>query len=398
MHCTKKIKDDLVWVGGNDRRLELFEGVYEVPEGISYNAYLLKDEKNVLFDTVDKAVSEVFFENLRHELKDGGLDYIIVQHMEPDHSATLAGAAEMYPSAKIVCSVRCAEFIKQFFDFELDSRLITVGEGDTLETGKHLLRFITAPMVHWPEVIVTYDEREKILFSADAFGIFGAQQGGIFADTVDFESECMDEARRYFANIVGKYGPQTAALLKKTAALEIRLICPLHGYVFRRDFDSLISKYMSWASYIPEQKGVLICYASVYGNTQNAAEAVAAQLAEMGVQTRIMDVSKSPASQIIAMSFKYSHLVFASVTYNSGAFVTMEAVLHDMAAHNLQNRTIAFIQNGTWAPGAEKSMKKILEGLKNCSFIEPSLTVKSALHDTDFAKVRDFAGAIYKTL
>lgn len=398
MHCTKKINDDIVWVGGNDRRLELFEGVYEVPEGISYNAYLMKDEKNVLFDTVDKAVSEVFFENLRHELNGGCLDYIIVQHMEPDHSATLAGAAGMYPDAKIVCSEKCAGFIKQFFDFETDSRLITVDEGDTLETGKHFLRFFTAPMVHWPEVIVTYDEKDKILFSADAFGTFGAQQGGIFADTADFDRECMDEARRYFTNIVGKYGPQTAALLKKAAGLEIKLICPLHGYVFRKDFDSLLSKYMSWATYTPEERGVLICYASVYGNTQNAAEAVAAYLAEMGAETRIMDVSKASASQIIAMSFKYSHLVFASVTYNSGAFVTMEAVLRDIAAHNLQNRTIAFIQNGTWAPGAEKSMKKILEGLKGCTFVEPSLTIKSALHEGDRARVRDFAEAIYKTI
>ncbi len=396
MYCVKKIKDDIYWVGGNDRRLELFEGVYRIPSGVSYNSYFIDDEKTALIDTVDKSVAEVFFANLKHVLHGRNLDYIVVQHMEPDHSATLERAAMMYPDAKIVCTAKCAQMIRQFFSLEIDSRLQTASEGDVLDTGRHRLTFLLAPMVHWPEVMVTYDAADKILFSADAFGSFGAQNGDIFLDEPD--SCYINESRRYYTNIVGKYGPQVTALLKKAAAADIEMICPLHGYALRNNLDVMIDKYTKWSSYTPEESGVLICYASVYGNTQNAAEVIAGKLSEKGIKTCVMDVSKSSESEIVAMCFKYSHIIFASTTYNNGVFISMENVLNDIAAHNLQNRTIAFVQNGSWAPSAAKAMAKLLEGLKNCKFIGETVTIKSALKDSDMCCIDNLAEAVAEDL
>lgn len=379
MYCTKKITEDLVWIGGNDRRLALFEGVYGVPKGVSYNSYLLKDEKTVLFDTVDAAVAGVFFENLAHELQGRTLDYIIVHHMEPDHSATLEALAERYPNVKIVCSGKTVQMIRQFFSFDIDSRAVIVKEGDILETGRHKLTFVMAPMVHWPEVMVSYDLTDHILFSADAFGCFGALNGAIFADEINFERDYMDEARRYYTNIVGKYGTQVQALLKKAAALEISMICPLHGFVWRRNLGDFISKYLLWSSYTPEKKGVMIAYASIYGNTANAADILAARLRDAGVETEVFDVSVTPASEIIAAAFKWSHLVFASATYNAGVFVSMEALLADLAAHNISNRTVALIENGSWAPTSGKLMRAQLEKCKNITFVEDMISIRSAV-------------------
>ncbi len=393
MHCTKTIASDLIWVGANDRRLSMFEGIYSIPRGVSYNSYLLLDEKTVLFDTVDRAVERVFFENLAHALGGRRLDYVVVQHMEPDHTAPLCDLILRYPEVTVVCNTKSEAMIKRFFDCEF--RALIVGEGDTLDTGRHSLRFIMAPMVHWPEVMMTYDTTDKILFSADAFGSFGALSGAIFADEVDFERDYnMDEARRYYCNIVGKYGPQVEAALAKIPTDELRMICPLHGYVWRKDLGLYIEKHKRWSSYTPEENGVMIAYASIYGNTANVAEAVACRLADRGIKTAIYDVSVTPASEIVAAAFRFSHLIFASATYNGGIFPTMEALLHDVAAHNLQNRTIALIQNGSWAPSSQKQMKEILSKLKNMTIIEETITVKSSLKSSEEGGVEEIVSAL----
>ena len=398
MYCYRKVKEDLYWVGANDRRLAMFEGVYSVPDGVSYNSYLLMDEKTVLFDTVDKAVSETFFENVEAVLGERKLDYIVVHHMEPDHSATLDGIVRRYPDIKIICNAKIAAMMKQFFDFDVDSRAILMNEGDTFSTGKHNLVFVMAPMVHWPEVMVSYDTTDKILFSADAFGTFGALNGALFADEVDFWRDYLDEARRYYTNIVGKYGTQVQAILKKASALDIAMICPLHGFVWRKGHGDFISKYLHWSSYTPEENGVVIAYASVYGHTENAAELLAIRLREAGVKTVMFDVSVTPASDIIAACFKYSHLVFAATTYNAGIFVTMEALLHDLAAHNIQNRTVALVENGSWAPTSGGLMREILSGCKNITFIDTSLTVKSAVKKDQLAVIDQMVKEIVATM
>ena len=393
MYCVKKVTEDLTWVGANDRRLSMFEGVYSVPNGVSYNSYLLLDEKTVLFDTVDKSVSEQFMENVEHVLSGRRLDYVVIQHMEPDHSATLAELLRRHPETTVVCNKMIADMIKQFFNLDITPRALIVKEGDTLSTGRHNLTFIAAPMVHWPEVMVTYDTVDKILFSADAFGTFGALNGAIFADEVDFDRDYMDEARRYYTNIVGKYGAQVQSLLKKASGIEISLICPLHGFVWRRNLDSFINKYLLWSSYTPEESGVVIAYASIYGNTANAAEVLSAYLFDRGVRTVVYDVSVTPASDIIAACFRFSHIVFAAPTYNSGIFVTMEAFLHDLAAHSLQNRTVAFIQNGSWAPTSGKQMRAIIEPLRNTTVLNGLISVKSALKPEQAAELADTIAA-----
>lgn len=377
MYCTKSIAHDLTWVGGNDRKLSLFEGVYSVPNGVSYNSYLLLDDVTVLFDTVDHAVSKVFFENIAHVLNGRKLDYVVIHHMEPDHSATLEELLLRYPDVTIICNAMTKNMIHQYFDVSFESKLVK--EGDTFSTGHHFLTFLMAPMVHWPEVMVTYDSTDKILFSADAFGTFGALNGAMFADEVDFDKDYMDEARRYYCNIVGKYGSQVQMLLKKAAALDIQIICPLHGFVWRNGFDRFIEKYELWSSYTPEEKGVMLAYASIYGNTENAAEIIAAGLRDNGIPVSMYDVSVTPASNIIAAAFRYSHLVFAAPTYNAGVFVSMEELLHDLAAHNIQNRTVALVQNGTWFPLSGKTMKEILSGCTNLTFLDEQVTLKSSL-------------------
>ncbi|MGN1095687.1 MAG: flavin reductase [Eubacteriales bacterium] len=397
MYCVKKITDDLTWVGANDRRLSMFEGVYSVPDGVSYNSYLLDDEKTVLFDTVDKAVSKTFFENVAHVLGERELDYIVVQHMEPDHSATLGELLYRYPAAKIICNAKTLAMMKQFFDFEADSKTIVVKEGDTFETGHHTLHFVMAPMVHWPEVMVTYDSASGILFSADAFGTFGALNGAIFADEVDFMRDYLDEARRYYTNIVGKYGAQVQALLKKASSLDIKMICPLHGFVWREKIGDYVDKYVKWSTYTPEEEGVMIAYASVYGNTENTAEIISSRLRDKGIKTVMFDVSVTPSSDIVAAAFEYSHLLFASTTYNAGVFITMDELLRDLAAHNIGNRTVAFVENGSWAPTSGKLMREILAASKNMTYIENTLTIKSSLKESQNAEIDALVDAIAST-
>ena len=400
MYNVRKITEDLSWIGASDRRLALFENVYPIPSGISYNSYVLADEKNVLLDTVDSAVAEQFFANLKKALNGKNLDYLVVNHMEPDHCSQIARVMEMYPSAQIVCTAKTKQMIAQFFENSLsDEQFILVKDGDVLKTGKHELTFVSAPMVHWPEVMVTFDKTDGILFSADAFGTFGAINGNIFADEVDFERDYLNEARRYYANIVGKYGPQVQMLLKKASALEIKMICPLHGYIWRKDIAYLVEKYAKWAAYDWEEKGVVIAYGSIYGNTENACEILAAKLAEKGVKNiKMYDVSVTHGSYIIGEAFRASHLVFAAPTYNAGIFINMENLLRDITAHNLQNRTIALIDNGSWAATCNKQMKEELQKLKNVEFIEPELSIKSALTEKQISEIAELAEKITKEL
>jgi len=394
MHCIKKITNDLVWVGANDRRLAFFEGVYSVPAGVSYNSYLLTDEKTVLFDTVDKAVRQRFLENVETALKGRKLDYLVVQHVEPDHSAVIPELIRLYPNIKIVCSARVLGFIKQFYDFDIDSHVRLIEENETLNTGKHNLQFIMAPMVHWPEVMFTYDSTSKILFSADAFGHFGALNGALFADEVDFAKDYMDETRRYYSNIVGKYGTQVESALDKVSALNVEMICPLHGFVWRSNLNEIISKYMLWSKYEPEERGVMIAYASVYGNTENAAEILACRLRDKGIKTVIFDVSVTPASEIVSAAFKWSHLVFASTTYNAGIFVTMEALINDLAAHNIQNRRVAVIENGSWAPTSGGLIREILGKCEKINIIEKNVSILSGLKAAQLSDIESMAEAI----
>lgn len=398
MYCTRKVADDLIWVGADDRRLAMFEGVYSVPRGVSYNSYLLLDEKTVVFDTVDHAVEKTFLENVEHGLNGRTLDYLVVQHMEPDHSATIRTLLMLYPEAEVVCSKKTEGMLRQFFGDAVKMNIKVVGEGDTLKTGKHEFTFLAAPMVHWPEVIVTYDLTTKTLFSADAFGTFGALNGALFADEVDFFRDYLDEARRYYTNIVGKYGVQVQALLKKAATVEIQTICPLHGFVWRENIGAYLEKYQKWSLYEPEVNGVMIAYASVYGNTENAANILACRLRDKGIKTTMFDVSVAETSEVVAASFQYSHLVFAAPTYNGGIFIKMDEVLRDIEAHSLKNRTVAFMENGTWAVTCGKQMKEIFAGLKGMNLLEDTVTIKSALADGQEAQVEKLAEAIAETM
>lgn len=399
MYCVKKIKDDLFWVGGTDRRLALFENAYPIPRGVSYNAYVLKDEKTVLFDTVDWAVSSQLFENLEAVLGGRALDYVIVNHMEPDHCATLEDVVRRYPEVKVVCNAKTVDIIKQFFDFDIDSRAVIVKENDTFCTGKHTYTFVMAPMVHWPEVMVTYDTTDKILFSADAFGTFGAMNGNLFADEVNFERDWLDDARRYYTNIVGKYGASVQTLLKKAAGLDIQMICPLHGPVWRENIGWYVDKYLTWSSYAPEEKAVMIAYGSIYGNTENAANILACRLADRGIcNIAVYDVSSTHPSVMVAEAFRCSHLVFASATYNGGIFTSMERVLSDLKAHALQNRTVAVIENGSWGMVAARQMKDMIAGMRNMEILEPTVSIKSSLKAGQEADIEALADAIAASL
>ena len=397
MHCTRNISTDLVYIGASDRRLALFENIYPIPNGVSYNSYLLKDEKTVLLDTVDHSVCLQFMENLAHALNGRRLDYLVVNHMEPDHAATISEVVLRYPEVKIVGNAKTLSMIKQFFDFDVDMRAITVKEGDTLVTGRHTLTFVMAPMVHWPEVMVTYDLTDKILFSADAFGSFGALNGHLYADEIDVEHQYLDEARRYYTNIVGKYGPSVQALLKKASGLDIKLVCPLHGLIWRKDIGWFIEKYNLWSSYTPETEGVMIAYASIYGNTENAVNILANMLSEKGVKNiAVYDVSSTHASTVVSEAFKYNKLVFAASTYNAGIFPPMEYVLNELKAHNLQNRTVALLQNGTWAAASGNLMKGIFEAMKNMTLIEMMPTIKSAVKEDQLTELNMLAEILSK--
>lgn len=399
MYCVKKMTEDLFWVGGNDRRLALFENVYPIPNGVSYNAYLMLDEQTVLFDTVDRAVSTIFFENVDHVLDGRPLDYVIVDHMEPDHAATLQELVLRHPEVKIVCNQKIVTMIKNYFSFDIDGRAVLVKEGDTLGTGRHTLTFLMAPMVHWPEVMVTYDITTKTLFSADAFGTFGALNGNLYADEVNFQTEWLSEARRYYTNIVGKYGTQVQTLLKKASAVEIETICPLHGPVWRKDIAWLLEKYVRWATYQPEEDAVVIAYASVYGNTENAASIIASRLSDKGVRNvQMFDVSVTHPSYILSECFRASSIIFVSTTYNAGMFVNMENLIHDIVNHNLQNRTIAIVENGSWAPTAGGLMRAELQKLKGCTILDETLTIRSSLKQPQLSEIEALTDAVCATM
>ena len=391
--------DDLYWVGGSDRRLALFENVYPIPNGVSYNAYLLLDEKTVLLDTVDRSIADLFFENVAHVLNGRKLDYVIVNHMEPDHCAVLQDLVLRYPEVKIVCNAKTVTMIRNFFTFDIDSRAVIVKEMDTLCTGRHTFAFVMAPMVHWPEAMVSYDATTKTLFSADAFGTFGALNGNLYADEVNFKTEYLADARRYYTNIVGKYGTQVQALLKKAAAIEIETICPLHGPVWRKDIAWFLDKYVHWATYQPEETAIVIAYASVYGNTENAANILAGMLADKGVRNvKVYDVSATHPSYIVSECFRASHLVFLSTTYNAGMFVNMENLIHDIVHHNLQNRTIALVENGSWAPTAAGLMRAEFQKLKNCTILDEGVSIRSSLKEDQLAQMEALADALVASM
>ena len=380
MHNTRKINDDIYYLGASDRRIELFENVYPVSQGMSYNSYLITDEKTCLMDSVDESIRGQFLENLQYALNGRNLDYMVVQHMEPDHCSIVPELFRMYPDMKLVASLQAFKMMENFYSLQTEERRLVVKEGDTLELGKHTLKFIAAPMVHWPEVLMTYDVTDKILFSADAFGSFGAMSGNIFADEIDWDKDFKDEARRYYVNIVGKYGPQTQNVLKKASTLDIQMICPLHAHIWRKDLSKIISLYDKWSKYEAEKDSVVIFYGSIYGNTQNAAEILAMQLAENGMESvEVFDTSKTHVSFLVSKAFEYKTLVFAAATYNAEIFDTVQNLITELKNHNLSNRRIGLIENGSWAPVAASKMKAQLETLKNMEIVDPVVKVVSSV-------------------
>ncbi len=399
MYNVRKITDSLFYVGCSDRKLSLFESAYPVKEGMSYNSYLISDEKTILFDTVDKSCWEQFQENLKAALAGRQLDYIVVQHMEPDHCALLEEVVKLHPNVKIICTQKTVAMIKQFFNFVADSNVMVVKEGDTLNTGRHEFQFIMAPMVHWPEVMVTYDKTDKILFSADAFGTFGAVNGNLYDNEVNWERDYLDEARRYYTNIVGKYGLQVQMLLKKAAGLDIKMLCPLHGLIIKENINLFLEKYDRWSKYEPEENGVLIAYSSVYGGTESAVNLLAAKLADSGVKNiKMFDVSITHPSFVLSEAFRFSHIVIATTTYNAGIFESMETFLHILASHNLQNRKYVIIQNGSWAPACGGQVKEILEKLKGSELLDDSICIKSTLKEEQITLMDNVVNTMVKSL
>ena len=399
MYNVRKVTEDIVWVGASDRRLALFENIFPIPRGVSYNSYVLLDEKTVLLDTVDASVAGQFFENLEHVLDGRKLDYLIVNHMEPDHCAMIGDLVRRYPEVQVVGNTKTFGMIKQFFGTDFAERAVTVKEGDTLATGAHTLHFVMAPMVHWPEVMVTYDEKDKVLFAADGFGTFGALNGNIFADEVDFDRDWLDDARRYYTNIVGKYGASVQALLKKASGLEIAVICPLHGPIWRENLGYILEKYQKWSTYESEDQAVVILYATMYGNTASAADALAGRLAAKGVKKiAVYDVSNTHVSELISEIFRASHVVFAAPTYNGGIYPVMENLLADMKALAVQNKTVALMENGTWAPMTAKQMREKLAELKNVTILDTQITIKSAMAPEQEGQLEALADAIVASM
>lgn len=384
MHCVRKVTEDLYWVGANDHRLTLFENIHPIPKGVSYNSYLLLDEKTVLFDTVDWSACRQLLDNIEYLLDGRDLDYLVINHMEPDHGGSIEEILLRYPRVTIISTEKSFLFMGQF-GFHLEGhKLIEVTEGDTQTFGRHTVTFVGAPMVHWPEAMVTLDITNGVLFSADAFGSFIALDGKLFNDEVDFDRDWSDEARRYYTNIVGKYGPHVRELLKKAGGIldQIKMICPLHGPVWRSDFGYLLDKYQRWSAYEPEEKGVMIVYASMYGNTEAAVQDLAAKLVERGITNTVLyDVSSTHVSYLISEAFRVSHIVLASVTYNLGIYPLMHNFLMDMKGLNLQNRTFALVENGSWASTAGDLMQKFLdEELKGMTVLNERLSLASALN------------------
>ena len=399
MYCVRKVVDDLYWVGGNDHRLALFENIHPIPNGVSYNSYLLLDKKTVLFDTVDWDACRQFLENVEHVLNGRDLDYLVINHMEPDHGASIEEILLRYPKVKIISTEKSFLLMHQF-GFNVDGRTEEVKEGDTRCFGKHTITFVEAPMVHWPEAMVSFDVTNGVLFSADAFGSFGALDGKLFNDEVDFDRDWLDDARRYYTNIVGKYGPHVQALLKKAGTIDNKVICPLHGPVWRNDFGYLLDKYDKWSRYEPEETGVLIAYASMYGNTESAAQVLAAKLVEKGVKNVVVhDVSNTHVSYLISDAFKYSHIVLASVTYNLGIYPVMHDFLMHMKALNMQKRTVGIIENGSWAPKSGSLMKDFLDNqMKQMSILNSEVSMISALNDNNKSEMDNLVDSIIDSM
>ena len=401
MYCVRNVTEDLYWVGANDHRLHLFENIHPIPRGVSYNAYLLLDESTVLFDTVDWSACRQLLENVEH-LLGRPLDYLLINHMEPDHGASIEEILLRWPKVKVISTEKAFMLMRQF-GFRIDDHeLIEVKEGDTQCFGKHTVTFVAAPMVHWPEAMVTFDLTNGVLFSADAFGSFGALDGKLFNDEVDFDRDWLDDARRYFTNIVGKYGPHVQLLLKKAGGIldKIKVVCPLHGPVWRSNLAYLIDKYDHWSRYAPEEQGVLIAYASMYGNTEDAAQALAARLCDKGLtNVALYDVSNTHVSTLISEAFKYSHIVLASVTYNLGIYPVMHNFLIDMKALNLQNRTFALIENGSWACKSGDLMQKFIdEEMKNMTVLNERLSMASSLHADKAVELETLANALLESV
>lgn len=380
-----KISDSVIYIGVDDKDIDLFESQYKVPNGVSYNSYLILDEKTAVMDTVDMRVSDEWFENLEKALNGGEPDYLIVSHLEPDHAGNIKKAADKYPQMKIVVNSKSQAMLNQFFEIPED-RLLIVKEGEELSLGSHTLQFFMAPMVHWPEVMVEYEKSEKILFSADGFGKFGA---------LDTDEDWACEARRYYFNIVGKYGAQVQALLKKASALDIRTICPLHGPILKENLEYYIGKYMIWSSYEPEDKGILIAYASIHGNTAKAAKKFKEILESKGApKVAITDLARDDMAEAIEDAFRYDRMILAAASYDAGVFPCMEDFLHHLKSKAYQNRTVGFIENGSWAPSAARTMKAIVEQMKNISTVEPVVTIKSTMKDSDVENMEKLADAI----
>lgn len=400
MQCVRKINEDLYWVGAEDRRLALFENLFPIPRGIAYNSYLIKDEKNVLLDTVDYSVGRQFLENVKYALDGQNLDYLIINHMEPDHCSLIEELTYKYPEMKIICNNQTIRMLKQFYNFDVDSKVEIVKEGETIKTGKHEFQFIMAPMVHWPEVMATYDVTDKILFSADAFGSFGSLNGNLYNDDTDFENEWLSDARRYYTNIVGKYGVQVQNLLKKAASIEIKMICPLHGVIWRNNLEYIIEKYDKWSRYEPEENSVLIVYSSVYGNTENVVNTLSNYLGENGIKNiAVYDSSNTDVSYLVSESFKYSNIVIAATTYNLGLFPAIEEYLLDIKRQNLQNRTVSVIENSTWVPGiVTKEISKILSEMKDIEILEKTYSIKSSAKDLEYENIKNIGDEIIQNL
>ncbi len=382
------VTEDIRYIGVNDHDVDLFEGQYTVENGMSYNSYVILDEKVAVMDTVDAHFGVEWLQNLETELNGRRPDYLVVQHMEPDHSANIAVFMETYPEAQIVSSAKAFVMMQQFFGTDFPERKVVVGEGSTLELGRHTLTFVTAPMVHWPEVIVTYDSTDKVLFSADGFGKFGA---------LDVEEDWADEARRYYIGIVGKYGAQVQALLKKAAALDIAIICPLHGPVLNENLGYYLDKYNTWSSYAVEDEGVVIAYTSIYGHTKEAVEELAEKLNQRGCPNVVVaDLARCDMAEVVADAFRYSKLVLATTTYNATIFPHMQSFIDHLTARNYQGRTVGMIENGAWAPMAAKVMKKMLETSKNLTYTDTTVTVKCALNDASRAQIDALADELCK--
>ncbi len=398
MYCVRNVTEDLYWVGGNDHRLALFENIHPIPRGVSYNSYLLLDRKTVLFDTVDWTIGRLFLENIQHVLDGKNLDYMVINHVEPDHAATIEEILLRYPKVKIISTEKAFMLMRQF-GFSVDGHIEEVKEGDVKSFGKHQVTFASAAMVHWPEAMVTFDTTNGVLFSADAFGSFGALDGKLFNDEVNFDRDWIDDARRYYTNIVGKYGPHVQKLLKKAAALDIKMICPLHGPVWRSDLGYFLDKYDKWSRYEPEEKGVMIAYASMYGNTEITAQALAARLAEKGMTNVVLyDVSNTHVSQLISETFRLSHVVLASVTYNLGIFPVMHNYLADMKALNLQKRTFAIVENGSWACKSGTLMADFLDEMKEMTVLNERLTLASAMNEDKIAELDALVDGILESM